>query len=333
MSKSLMKSAVWLVFGSAALHADITVLLEEPYGTFGAMTPTGHAAVYLSRVCAETPISLRRCRPGEIGAVISRYHRVGGRDWIAIPLIPYLYSVDDPAQVPPLATPEAVTALRDRYRRAHLESVAPDGSDGATPEGDWTQLVGEAYERTIYAFRIETTEDQDDKLIHALNVGPNKTSFHLLYRNCADFVRKIVDFYYPNTIRRNFSSDLGIMTPKQAAKRIVAYARKHEDLDFSVYIVPQTPGSIPRSGPVRDVLEALIKSKKYAVPLALLSVWHPGVGAGLAYAWIEGSRFNPKRTANADGAIVLEPEMVAGKMQARGGVSSAEARLHPLKTP
>jgi hypothetical protein len=59
-------------------RADVTLLIEEPYGAFGGMTPTGHATIYLSRVCAETPLSLRRCNPGEQGVVISRYHRIEG---------------------------------------------------------------------------------------------------------------------------------------------------------------------------------------------------------------------------------------------------------------
>jgi hypothetical protein len=29
---------------------------------------------------------LRPCQPGELGVVISRYHRVGGYDWIAMPV-------------------------------------------------------------------------------------------------------------------------------------------------------------------------------------------------------------------------------------------------------
>ena len=81
-------------------HASVTLLLEEPYGTFGGMNPTGHAAVYLSNVCAASPVSLRRCKEGEHGVVISRYHRVGGYDWIAIPLLPYLYAVNRPDEVP-----------------------------------------------------------------------------------------------------------------------------------------------------------------------------------------------------------------------------------------
>ena len=73
--------------------------MEEPYGDFGAFNPTGHAAVYLNHICAASPIELRPCGPGEFGVVISRYHKVSGYDWIAIPLIPYLYSVEDASQV------------------------------------------------------------------------------------------------------------------------------------------------------------------------------------------------------------------------------------------
>src|SRR6202008_3857878 len=81
-------------------RADAVVLLEEPYSYDGAFAGTGHTAVYLARVCAASPTSLRRCQPGESGVVISRYHRIGGYDWIAIPLYPYLYGVDKPENVP-----------------------------------------------------------------------------------------------------------------------------------------------------------------------------------------------------------------------------------------
>ena len=61
-------------------RADAALLLEEPFGGFGALNPTGHAAIYLNRVCADTPTHLRRCRDGEVGVVLSRYHRIDGYD-------------------------------------------------------------------------------------------------------------------------------------------------------------------------------------------------------------------------------------------------------------
>ncbi len=57
-------------------HASVALLMEEPYGEFGAMNPTGHAAVYFNHICAETPTMLRPCHDGEYGVVISRYHKI-----------------------------------------------------------------------------------------------------------------------------------------------------------------------------------------------------------------------------------------------------------------
>src|SRR6266852_913744 len=87
------------ICGPAQLRAQATLFLEEPYSYDGTFAGTGHAAVYLSRVCAESPTVLRRCHSGEIGVVLSRYHVIAGRDWIAVPLIPYLYAVGDPDDI------------------------------------------------------------------------------------------------------------------------------------------------------------------------------------------------------------------------------------------
>ena len=304
-----------LLLSAAFARADITLLLEEPYGMFGGMNPTGHSAIYFSRVCAETPVSLRRCRQGELGAVISRYHRVAGYDWLAIPLLPYLYAVEDASEVPSPASYRQVADLRDRYRRAHLEQIVPDAAGGATPEGDWTQLVGEAYDRTLYGFTIKTTAAQDDALIQKLNSRPNRVRFHILFSNCADFVRQIIDFYYPRAVHRNFTSDIGIMTPKQAAKSLLHYSKKHAALDLSSFVIAQVPGPIPRSSPVRGVLESLIKSKRYAVPLVSLAVLHPALGGGLAYALVEGSGFDPRHEAGAGGTAPLKPSLLVSELE------------------
>src|SRR3569832_1619698 len=106
-------------------HASIALLMEEPYGAFGAFNPTGHAAIYLNHVCAESSTSLRPCNPGEFGVVVSRYHNIHGYDWIAVPLNPYLYAVEDASQVPVWVDRDRVASLRDAYRRAHLQALAP----------------------------------------------------------------------------------------------------------------------------------------------------------------------------------------------------------------
>src|SRR5258707_3154353 len=147
---------------AVSARASATLRLEEPYGKLGFFTATGHSAVYLSGVCAETPLVLRRCDPGELGAVISRYDGVGSYDWIAIPLIPYLYAVEQPEDVPLFVDGKMVNFLRDQYRRKHLEAVASDKANGQIPGGNWYELVGTSYDRAGYAFQIETTAAQDE---------------------------------------------------------------------------------------------------------------------------------------------------------------------------
>jgi hypothetical protein len=268
------------------------------------MNPTGHAAIYLSNICPASPVSLRRCKDGEHGVVISRYHRVGGYDWIAIPLLPYLYAVNQPEDVPLTVSPEDVAALRDSYRRANLEAIVPDAEDGSTPKGDWTQLVGSAYDRTIYAFGVESSQEQDDALIEKLNSRSNKTHFNLFFFNCADFARKTLDLYYPHAIHRSLLNDAGVMTPKQAARSLVSYRKHHKDLQFSILVIPQVEGTVPRSTAVRGVFESLVKSKRYALPLVTVAVLHPYFGGSLAFAWIEGSRFDPRRMVPANSSSI-----------------------------
>src|SRR5260370_12137686 len=95
-----------LVPGCACLAgASATLFLEEPYGKLGFFTATGHAAADLSGVCAATPLVLRVCAPGELGAVISRYDGGGGYDWVAAPLIPYSSAVERPDDIPTLLAP------------------------------------------------------------------------------------------------------------------------------------------------------------------------------------------------------------------------------------
>ena len=289
----LLLSMFFLV--APEMRADAALLLEEPFGSFGAMNPTGHAAVYLSRVCAETPTRLRRCMPGEIGVVLSRYHHIAGYDWIAIPLIPYLYAVDEPNEVAPSIDAYTVASLRDKYRHNHLEEMIPDDAGGQSPKGEWGQLIGAAYDRRIFAFEIETSEAQDDRLIASLNARANKSHFNLLFRNCADFVRAVINTYHPGALHRSLMADAGITTPKQIAKSMVNYSEHHPELRFSAFIIPQVQGTIARSKAVRGIFESFMKSKKYVVPLAAL---HPWLAGGMFAAYIARGRFNPAHEAD-----------------------------------
>ena len=285
-----------LVCASFARASSATLLLEEPYGKLGFFTATGHAAVYLSAVCADGPVHLRKCEPGETGVVISRYDGVGKFDWIAVPLVPYLYAVERSEDVPLFADPKMVAFLRDHYRRKYLEEVAPDRKDGSTPGGNWYELVGTSYDRTVYGFEIETTPEKDQALMDALNGSANRSHFHTVSKNCADFAKDIINFYYPKALHRSVVADVGITTPKQMAKTLTKYSARHPEIRFSRLIIAQVPGSMPRSSTVHGVVESFFKSKKYIVPSAIASPIFAGCVAAV-YVGTGAGRFEPARDA------------------------------------
>jgi hypothetical protein len=292
--RAALDLVVFVFCVTCSAHASVSLLLEEPYGQFGAMNPTGHAAVYLSHICADGPTHLRMCRQGEYGAVISRYHKIDGYDWIAVPLIPYLYAVDDAAEVPSWVDKDHVAKLRDVYRRNHLESVAPDAKNGATPKGEWIQLVGSSFDRKIFGFQVATTAEQDERFVALFNDRKDVGHFNLFFHNCADFSRVVLNTYIPDVVHRNFIADAGLTTPKQVARSLTKYGDRHPDVEMSVFVIPQVEGRIKRSHSVNGVTESLVKSKKYVIPMAILT---PHVTGTIALAYLVDGRFKMPKDA------------------------------------
>ena len=290
-------------------YADAALFVEEPYGFFGSINPTGHSAIYLNRVCADTPTVLRRCNVGETGVVISRYSRVGRLDWIAIPLIPYLYAVDRAEDVPAKADMISVAKMRQQYAERHLESlrseIKPDDRKKI-----FGQLLGAAYIRKIYSFTILTTDEQDDRLIAEYNGNANSGHFNLFTNNCADFSGRLLNFYYPHAVSRSITADVAITTPKQIAKSLSSYAHHHEDLDLHEIIIPQVPGSIHRSHTPRGVVESLLKTKKYALTIAVIE---PYFLVGVAVTYLTSGRFRLENGAPVVAVMEQEQSLAIDK--------------------
>ncbi|MGO9776610.1 MAG: hypothetical protein ACLPM3_08515 [Terracidiphilus sp.] len=281
LSTRKLRTSVFVLINLALLvclpaksRAQAALLMEEPYGFFGQINPTGHNAIYFERICAETPIRLRRCHDGELGAVIARYQGINGYDWVAIPLLPYLYSVENASDVPARVNRETVSRLRNRYHEAHLLSLGVNLSPGNVLHGGWTQLVGVSYERRIYAFRFETSEKQDDELIARMNDGGNRSHFYLLFNNCSDFARRVLNQYFPNTFRRSVFPDAGMSAPNQIVYKLERYASKHPETQLTIFEIPQIPGYRHPSHSNKSISESL--STTYAIPIALLNPYVAG---------------------------------------------------------
>ena len=283
-------------------YGQAAMLMEEPYGFFGFLNPTGHDAVYFERICAENPVKLRRCLPGEVGAVITRYQGIAHYDWLAIPLIPYLYSVETSSEVPSRVDRDMVIRLREKYHDAHLLMLGKDVPRGGDRKRGWSQLVGAAYDRHIYVFRFATTVAQDEALIAHLNDGPNHSHFNLLYSNCADWTGKVLNIFFSGTFHRSILPDAGITSPRQISYKLIRYARKHPEMQLKVFDIPQIPGNRRYSHANKSIAKSLITSG-YVVPFAFVS---PYIVAGIIVDYLGWGRY----PLDLKRAQVLTPEHI-----------------------
>jgi hypothetical protein len=273
-SRSCLLAAILLAIaalGTNPARASLTVLVGEPYGTFGTLLPVGHVSIYLNRVCADSPIQLRLCRSDEpSGIVLSRYHHLGRYDWVASPVMEYLYSVERPDQVPQFVTREIEDQLRDQFRQSYLRSIVPDEIDRNKQENEWYETSGAAFDRRHWGYQVDTTVEQDQHLIATFNDRPNLRRYHVRTANCAGFVADIVNFYFPKTVRANKVADWGIVTPKQVARAMLAFGKEHPEAHLRLIEIPQVPGTLRRSRPVWGLSELFLKTKRYCAPLVII---------------------------------------------------------------
>ena len=325
--------AVALLLGRQRGFAQAALLMEEPYGLFGIVNPTGHTAIYFDRICAETPVKLRRCLPGEMGAVVSRYQGIDDYDWVAVPLVPYLYSVEKPEAVPEQVDRDLVNRMRNRYHEQHLLNLGADLRPGDFWRGGWTELVGVAYERKIYAFHFNTTEAQDDAFIAKMNDAKNRSHFQLLFNNCSDFARAILNEYFPGTFNRSIFPDAGMTTPKQITYKLVRYAKKHPEEELKVYEIPQIPGYRHPSKRNKSISESLITTG-YAIPIV---VFNPYLGGGLFVDYLVRGRYHlipkhPEVLGPTELTALTEPDHrgqnpVSAQVQASGAAENGVAEM------
>jgi hypothetical protein len=286
-------------------RAALTVLIGEPFGSFGTMMPVGHTAVYLDRVCADGPLKLRMCQPGEApGVVIARYHRIGDIDWVASPVMQFLYATDRAQDVLPFATPQNVWDLRQAYRRRFLLAIVPDGNEKSKATDEWWETAGVAYNRRLFGYQVDTTREQDERFVALMNARPNHHLYHLRKTNCANFAADIVNLYFPGTVRGGDRiADFGLMTPKQVGRSLHAFGLAHPELHPRVIEIPQVPGTLRRSRPTRGAAEAGLKTKRYLFTLLAIQ---PEIPAGLAILYLDHGRWQVGRNAEVEPPSTFE---------------------------
>jgi len=280
---------------SSRAQADVGIVLNESLGvSVDRISGTGHSAVYFSRVCPESPVRLRLCRPDENGSVMSNYINMGEPqrfEWNIVPLNIYLYGVEDARFRPLFGTYEIKDLLEERYRTKYLAGYCDGPPCSTSSKAEWREMVGATLIRGMYIFVIETTVEQDEALIAQLNGAPNRNHFNGVTRNCADFTKRIINTYFPHAVSTDYLNGLGMTTPKAIARSFVRFADRNPELNLRVLHFAQTPGTIKRSSDVRAVTEQLYRSKKLLIPMLIFADY--GVPA-VAASYLLTGRFNPE---------------------------------------
>jgi hypothetical protein len=307
--QAILAVALILAFALAAAapraSADAGIVLNESLDTSVArITGSGHSAIYLSRICPDnSPTKMRLCNPGEQGSVLSNYTTLGEDqpyEWNIVPLSVYLYGVEDPRNRPLVSSKEIKAALEERYRLKYLSAICT-GKECLTGSGaEWREMVGATFERSLYLFVVKTSVEQDRALIAKFNAAPNVNHFNGVTRNCADFTRRVMNFYFPHAVSPDYINDFFITSPKAVAHSLTRYATQHPELDLRVLHFTQVPGTIKRSYECRSATEEIYHSKKFLIPLGLFA-WQ-GIPAAFSTYALTG-RFNPEHQFEAHPSV------------------------------
>jgi hypothetical protein len=293
---SLVFAVVLACLASSKAYGDVGVVLNESLDTSVArITGSGHSAVYLSRICPESPVRLRLCQPGEPGSVMSNYTTLGEDqpfEWNVVPLSVYLYGVENPRYRPIVGSQKIKRVLEERYREKDLSDYCASESCRTSNKAEWREMVGATLARSIYMFVVETTLEQDLALIEQFNSQTNQNHFNGMTRNCADFTRRVINTYFPNATGPDYINDFGMTTPKAIARSFTRYAHRHPEAGFRVLHFAQVPGTIKRSSECRTGTEQLVRSKKLLVPMLIFA---DHVLPFVAASYILTGRFNPQR--------------------------------------
>ena len=276
-------------------YGDAGVILNESLDTSVArITGSGHSAIYLSRVCpADSPVKLRLCRPGEQGSVISNYTTLGEDqpyEWNIVPLSVFLYGVEDPDNRPMIGSQKIKHLLEERYREKFLAGYCESESCRTSGKAEWREMVGATISRSLYIFVVKTSVELDEALIAEFNSTPNVNHFNGVTRNCADFTKHVMDFYFPGAAKSDYVNDFGMTSPKAIARSFTHFSLKHPEMQLSVLHFAQIPGTYKRSSEARSGTEQLYHSKKLVVPMAIFVPYELGVAAG---SYMLTGRFNP----------------------------------------
>lgn len=255
----------------ATAKADVGIFLSDPTGKGASrFTAAGHASIYLSNICPASPIRLRICQPGESGSVLSNYARLGEDkpyEWNIVSISIFLYGFEDHAERPFVASLSLKRILEERYRQTHLKELCSNLPCSADLAANWRDMVGTTFVRGLYLIAVKTTPQQDQEFVRVWNAQENANHYNGFTNNCANFVRRALSVYFPNSTSAAYLNDFGMASPKSVAHSFAKYAKRHPELGFYVTRFAQIPSERKTTGVARVGTEAVFHQKKWMLPL------------------------------------------------------------------
>ena len=308
--------------------ADLGVVLADPTGLGASRyTLAGHTLVYLSGVCAETPVRARLCRPGEQGSVVTTYpdfKENRAYSWNLSPLSLYLQGSIEPGQTLLYTSPAVKQALEGYARTRYFQEVCTEGACPEVAHSYWRNLVATAMDRDVFVYAVHTTPEQDQMAVDWLNRDANVNHYNGVLDNCANFASALVNSIFPKSTHRDYLNDLGMMGPKAVARSFTRWALKRPELGFYSMHVAQMPGDSPRSGLARSGTEAGFHMKKYLIPVAMIGEHE--VAGSLFVAYFLTGRFGLyKEFSRHPTSAIIQTESEAQRAKAEGDTARVAA--------
>jgi hypothetical protein len=279
--KSILRWACQIILGFAiagsfdhAAKADIGVVVADPTNIgASAYTHSGHSLVYLSGICAVTPVQARLCNAGEQGSIVTTYPPFGETEnyaWNLVPLSLYLQGSLSTSDRLLYGSKPVKEALEVHAREGYFQDVCGEGVCPQAPHSYWRNLVDTTADRDVFIFAVNTTPAQDQIAVDWLNTRSNVNHYNPFTNNCAVFTSSLVNLIFPHSVHRDFPNDLGMMAPKAAARSFTHWALKRPGLGFHTMHFAQQPGDLPRSGLAQSGTETAFHMKKYLIAAALI---------------------------------------------------------------
>lgn len=298
---------LWLLIVFCALVVPVearigVVMMESLPGTAGYVAQGGHSALFLTETCTDDFVSMRACTDadpfwGVIAERTATFSSKAKYDWLVMPASISLYAVEDEANAPLIVSADIRKKLIENFYfknstfRNLVVGSDPEFEKGMAlekdyrfPKGRWQNLLGSKMRRTLYTVWIDDVSGGMERdLVAAINGFSNRPKYNTLLflfaGNCSKWVQQSlssIEVIKEAGFGQNFSGDGIFTSPKgvtdeafQAARKIMA---KYSQVYVTVELIPQIPGTYPKSSEPYYVIESAFRNK---LVWPVIAFFHP----------------------------------------------------------